>query len=92
MICPFRNIRVGKLYMPPGGDRFVSRQAWRLGYQCQHDAAGEPIRTAGPATEEAGLHRPKGMWHRTFERHLERYWQLDDECAAEMALLFGRPV
>lgn len=60
MICPFRNIRVGKLYMPPGGDRFVSRQAWRLGYQCQHDAAREPIRTASPATEEAGLHRPKG--------------------------------
>ena len=27
MICPFRNIRVGKLYLPPGGDRFASRQA-----------------------------------------------------------------
>lgn len=38
MLCPFRHIRVGKLYLPPGGDRFASRQAWRLGYQCQRDA------------------------------------------------------
>src|SRR5687767_4545662 len=28
MICPYRHIRVGKLYLPPGGDRFASRQAW----------------------------------------------------------------
>lgn len=39
MICPFRHIRVGKLYLPSGGDRFASRQAWRLGYQCQREAA-----------------------------------------------------
>ncbi|MAP68221.1 MAG: hypothetical protein CL952_01710, partial [Erythrobacteraceae bacterium] len=28
MICPFRHIRVGKLYLPQGGDRFASRVAW----------------------------------------------------------------
>ena len=39
MVCPYRGIRVGKLYLPPGGDRFASRQAWKLGYQCQRDAA-----------------------------------------------------
>ena len=38
MICPFRSIRVGKLYLPPGGDKFASRNAWRLGYQSQRDA------------------------------------------------------
>ena len=32
---------------------------------------------------EAGLYRPKGMWHRTFDRHFERYLELDDECAVE---------
>lgn len=96
MICPYRGIRVGKLYLPPGGDRFASRQAWRLGYQCQRDAARDrPFerlfrlqkKLGCPQGWEAGLHRPKGMWHRTFDRHMERYWQLDDECAAEMAAL-----
>ncbi len=47
MICPYRHIRVGKLYLPPGGDRFASRQAWRLGYHIQrvagHDRAGERL-------------------------------------------------
>lgn len=91
MICPYRNIRVGKLYLPPGGDRFASRQAWRLGYQCQRDAARDrPFERLSRLQKKlgseqlwgAGLLRPKGMWHRTFERHLERYWELDEECAA----------
>ena len=30
------------------------------------------------------------MWHRTFERHLERYEELDAECGAEMAMLVLR--
>jgi hypothetical protein len=34
---------------------------------------------------EAGLNRPKGMWQKTYERHLEEYWRLDGECAVEMA-------
>lgn len=29
---------------------------------------------------EAGLSRPRGMWARTFERHLQRYWELDEQC------------
>lgn len=93
MICPFRNIRVGKLYLPPGGDRFASRQAWRLGYRCQrvahHDRPFEKLfrlqRKLGCQQGwEAGLQRPKGMWNRTFERHFERYLELDEECSAEM--------
>jgi hypothetical protein len=103
MICPFRNIRVGKIYLPPGGDRFASRQAWRLGYQCQRDAARDrPFerlfrlqkKLGSRQGWEAGLDRPKGMWHRTFDRHMEQYWELDLQCAAEMAFvmaLFGRP-
>src|SRR6185295_9572259 len=35
MLCPYCNLRVGKLYMPFGGDRFASRQVWRLGYNSQ---------------------------------------------------------
>lgn len=99
MICPYRHIRVGKLYLPNGGDRFASRQAWRLGYQCQRDAARErPFEQLFRLQKklgsyqgwEAGLHRPKGMWQRTFDRHLERYWALDTECGMEMMALVGR--
>ena len=28
--------------------------------------------------------RPKGMWHRTYARHMQRYWELDAECGREM--------
>lgn len=99
MICPYRYIRVGKLYMPPGGDRFASRQAWRLGYQCQRDAARDrPFERLARLQKklgcdqgwEMGLQRPKGMWHRTFDRHMERYWELDNECAREMMVMMGR--
>ncbi|MCA0911000.1 hypothetical protein [Qipengyuania gaetbuli] len=99
MICPYRGHRVGKLYLPPGGDRFASRQAWRLGYQCQRDSARDrPFERLFRLQKklgcdqgwEAGIQRPKGMWHRTFDRHLERYWELDDECASEMAAMMGR--
>jgi hypothetical protein len=100
MICPYRNIRVGKLYLPPGGDRFASRQAWRLGYHIQriarHDRAGERLfrlqRKLG--CDDIGLgafpRRPKGMWHRTYERHLERFWELEEAADAELAIGLAR--
>lgn len=99
MLCPYRGDRVGKLYLPSGGDRFASRQAWRLGYQSQRiasrDRAFEKLfrlqkKLGCDQGWEAGLYRPKGMWHRTFDRHMQRYWQLDDECAGEMAAMMGR--
>jgi hypothetical protein len=93
MLCPVSGRRVGKLYLPPGGDIFASRQAWRLGYQSQRDAPRDrPFerlfrlqkKLGSPQGWEAGLFRPRGMWHRTFNRHMDRYWALDEECAAEM--------
>lgn len=99
MICPYRGIRVGKLYKPPGGDRFASRQAWRLGYNSQRvEHSQRPFeklfrlqRKLGSYQGwEAGLMRPKGMWHRTYEHHLERYWELDDECAMAVAGVMAR--
>jgi hypothetical protein len=30
------------------------------------------------------------MWRRTYERYLERYWELDEECNDEMAFMMGR--
>lgn len=99
LICPFRHIRVGKLYLPPGGDRFASRKVWRLAYQCQRDAARDrPFEQLARLQKKVGseqgwetpLIRPKGMWNRTFERHLQRYWELDDQCAAEMMGMMRR--
>ena len=93
MICPYRNIRVGTLYLPAGGDRFASRKAWRLGYRCQRlsprDRACEKVfrlqrKLGSEQGLEAGLQRPKGMWSRTFARHEERYWELEDECSYTM--------
>jgi hypothetical protein len=94
MICPFRSIRVGILYLPNGGDRFASRKAWRLGYHCQRvthrDRPFEKLfrlqkKLGSERGWEAGLARPKGMWHRTYDRHFERYLELDEQCAIEMA-------
>jgi len=99
MICPYRSIRAGKLYKPAGGDRFASRQAWRLGYNSQRQAHRDrPFeklfrlqKKLGCDTGwEAGLFRPKGMWHRTFERHLDEYWRLDEQCSVEMMGLVDR--
>lgn len=94
MICPYSGKRATKLYMPPGGDRFAGRAAWRLGYRSQRvahrDRPFEKLfrlqRKIGSSEGwEAGIRRPKGMWSRTFERHWERYWELDAECGREMA-------
>lgn len=99
MICPYRYIRVGKLYLPPGGDRFASRQAWRLGYQIQrvarHDRASERLfrlqrKLGGDQGLGAFPSRPKGMWQRTWERHMERYWELEEAADAELAIGLAR--
>lgn len=98
MICPFRGNRVSKLYLPNGGDRFAGRRAWRVGYQSQRSAYRDrPFdklfrlqRKLGCEQGwEAPLRRPKGMHHKTFQRHLDRYQELDDECAIVMMRWIG---
>tara|TARA_R110001599_G_scaffold193040_1_gene388719 strand:- start:3937 stop:4575 length:639 start_codon:yes stop_codon:yes gene_type:complete len=99
MTCPYKGIRVGKLYLPNGGDRFASRQAWRLGYHSQRvahrDRAFEKLfrlqrKLDSPTGFETPLYRPKGMWQRTYDKHLERYWELNEECGQEMAVMMDR--
>jgi hypothetical protein len=93
MNCPYHGVSVGKLYLPPGGDRFASRQAWQLGYQSQRisqrDRPFEALFRLQKKLEcEQGwgnwITRPKGMHHRTFERHVKEFEYLDNLCAAEM--------
>jgi hypothetical protein len=99
MLCPSNGKRVAKLHMPPGGDQFASRSAWRLPYGSQQSAHRDrPFdrlfrlqrKLGSPEGWEAGLWRPKGMWNRTYERHLEHYWQLDGQCAVEMMGVLSR--
>ena len=98
MICPYRGHRVGKLYKPPGGDRFASRKAWRLGYHSQRiskkDAAFERLfRLQEKLGCERGwgnwITRPKGMHWTTFERYLEEYEYLDQLCGLQMMQVIG---
>lgn len=99
MICPYKHVRVAKLYMPNGGDRFASRQAWRLAYQSQRvrhrDRPFEKLfrlqRKLGCAQGyESYPSRPKGMWQRSFDRYLDRFDELDADCAAQMAMFVLR--
>lgn len=99
MICPYRGARVNKLYLPAGGDRFASRQAWRLGYRSELvteqaralDRLFALQRKLGCA-EGLGVFptRPRRMWQRTYERHLQRYWELQDAAHSEMLSLASR--
>ena len=98
MICPYKGIRVAKLYLPNGGDRFASRKAWGLAYQSQRVAYRDrPFEKLFRLQRKLGceqgydswIMRPKGMWQRTFDRHLERFEQLDAECAIEMMGMIG---
>lgn len=99
MICPISGRRVGKLYLPPGGDVFASRQAWRLGYQCQREAPRDkPFERLFRLQKKLGCEqgwgnfprKPKGMWWRTYWRHIEQYDRIDRECGIEMAGVLDR--
>ncbi len=98
MRCPFSGARVGKLYLPPGGDRFAGRAAWRLPYDSQRlSRADRPFgalfrlqrKLGSEPGWEAGICRPRGMWQRTFNRHEQVYWALDEQCALAMARLMA---
>lgn len=93
MHCPVTGARVGKLHVPAGGDIFASRKAWRMGYRSQRlTSRDKPFERLFALQAklgcyqgwEAGIRRPKGMWRRTFERHWQRYWELDAQCGAHM--------
>lgn len=98
MTCPYLGHRVGKLYMPPGGDRFASGKAWQLGYQSQRiaerDRPFEALfrlqRRLGCAQGwEQPISRPKGMHHCTYASFQDEYWRLDELCAVEMMRVIG---
>lgn len=99
MHCPLTGRRVGKLYCPLNGGQFASRAAWGVAYRSQRseptqrpfDALFRLQRRLGcPEGWESFIRRPKGMWQRTFDRHEQRYWQLDAHCGAIMMGKLGQ--
>lgn len=99
MHCPHNGSRVGKLYCPAGADTFASRTAWRLGYQSQRENKRDRAFTklhdlqrklGGEAGYGGYLRRPKGMWWRTWTRHLARFREIEAECDREMGLMAAK--
>ena len=99
MHCPQTNQRVLKLHLPSGGAKFLSRDAWGLGYRSQRISRGDRTlekmfklqqKLGGEPGWDRGLPRPKGMWWRTYERHLETYGKLDNAVGVEMMRLLGK--
>ena len=78
MVCPAWHLRVGKLYLPSGGQIFACRKAYRLAYPSQRERAHERaltkaqtirIKLGGSASlAEPFPEKPKGMWRRTYDR------------------------
>ncbi len=90
--CPSTARRAHKLFLPRGGECFLSRPAYRLAYVSQRlDAMGRLqhrkrliLRKLDGDWEAA--QRPKGMRHGTYERLLERLDEVElliDACFLE---------
>lgn len=98
MICPYRGHRISILYKPGNGDRFASRKAWRVHYKSQRVAGRDkPFEALFKIQKRLGceegwempIRRPKGMWHRTYARLENRYWDLNDQCTLQMMAMIG---
>ena len=96
MLCPVTGARVRKLYLAPHGDRFASRNAIGLGYRVERlnhfDRPFEKLfrlqRKLGcPAGLGAALDRPKGMWKRSYDRHLSHFANIELACGEEIGAL-----
>ena len=101
--CPSTRRRCCKLYLPNGGRRFLSRQAYRLRYACQVQTRLARLQRQCMKLNRAlggdGGHdwipeRPKRMWRRTYERLADKLdWYIDEAdtewSRGALALLVG---
>lgn len=80
-VCPVTGRRAIKLFKPPGGDRFASRQAWGLAYRSQRETPFDRacsrawgLRNRLGITDPIGdwCFRPKGMHEARWARELAR--------------------
>ena len=57
--CPGTGKRAAKLFLPRGGHRFLSREAYRLGYACQRETRTDRVMRKARG-EGYGEQRPRG--------------------------------
>jgi hypothetical protein len=82
-LCPRRQRRAFKLFLPLGGRQFWSRQAYGLGYACQRGTALDRAhRRAGKIKRLLSWDgdtpiRPPRMWRRTFARRMAQVEDAD---------------
>ncbi|MGE0735306.1 MAG: hypothetical protein AB7P50_11190 [Alphaproteobacteria bacterium] len=86
-ICPLSGRRVTKLFLPNGGDRFASRQAYRLGYACQRETKIDRVHRQGRKLHRAlggdgewmdgPPDKPKWMRWRTYRRKMQQWETLE---------------
>ena len=99
--CPETGKRAAKLFLPRGGHRFLSREAYQLGYACQLETRSDRLmRKArrrhralggqGDPLEEDAPEKPKGMHWRTYERKLAAWTEAVGEADEAFAIWIGR--
>jgi hypothetical protein len=87
VLCPVTRRRVAKLYLPPGGDIFASRQAYGLSYGSQSEgpvdrAVRRKWKLANKIGGEDWPERPKGMHWATLDRLCEAAWAQEERSDA----------
>lgn len=91
MICDGK--RVAKLYLPPGGSSFGTREAWGLTYASQRaDNVSRAFSRLNRVQQKLGCkqrwgvkpRRPHGMWRSKFDRLLAEYQESDARCVTLM--------
>lgn len=100
LLCPVTGQRARTLHLAPSQSRFASRGALGLAYRVERLAHDDrPFqklfrvqrRLGNQQGLLAGLHRPRGMWRRTFAKHLGRIAEIDQACAGALFALAGMP-
>lgn len=83
-VCPNTGRRVSKLFLPRGGRKFLSRQAYGLGYACQRIDRSDRIHLQGRRLyrslggegnwQDEAPPKPKWMRWATYERKVNRLY------------------
>lgn len=93
-VCPRTAATSYKLFLPNGGRRFLSRQAYRLGYACQRETDCDRLmrkarklhRQLGGDGQAIGDNfdppKPKWMRWKTYERKLEEWHNAEERADA----------
>lgn len=96
-VCPYKRIRTSKLYLPYGGNKYASRQAYDLKHTCQsEDYKDRAIRKKWKAWDKLGdgndysLSRPKGMHHKTYDKLFNKAMEADTVCDNIMETLIAK--